>query len=263
MPITRHAVLLCAYNQNHQQHDLTVQALESALTQDIGNLEILLIDNGSTIQETYDHFQMVRDLYWSQEEATRIHICRNKQNLSPVGVANRALDYLWQRGHDKVLSLANDVYLPPNAYRLMNEWPRGLVCASQTADMNFLRVTETHAVSECTPMAMAIIRKWFCDALIAKDGYFLDENYFHYASDIDMALRMAACGIRGIQLDLPYYHYGSAHWRMLPPEEGRKETDKADADRAYFKKKWGHEVTDPEYGRRCGDINFRAKAVGA
>ena len=32
----------------------------------------------------------------------------------------------------------------------------------------------------------------------------LDTGFFHYASDCDMALRMASCGIRGVQLDVPY-----------------------------------------------------------
>ncbi len=34
-------------------------------------------------------------------------------------------------------------------------------------------------------------------------------------------------------------------------------TSQADDDRYAFKQKWGFEVQDPEYGQRCGDINFR------
>jgi glycosyltransferase involved in cell wall biosynthesis len=263
--IERHAVLLFAYDQVREQHDLTVQTIETILAQDIGNLEILLIDNGSTRQETFQHFQMVRDLYWEREEGTRIHIARNKENISPVKVCNRALDYLWKRGHEKVLCVASDLMLAPNAYRLMNQWPRGMVTASQADRKDFMYFESTAAVNECTPMALALVRKWFHDALVARDGYYLDEGYFHYASDCDMALRMATCGIRGIQLDLQYWHSGSASWRLLPPEDGRKITDHANIDRAYFEKKWGFKVDAYEYGASAQDINFRQKekAVGA
>jgi hypothetical protein len=263
MPNNRHAVLMFAYNQVQEQHDLTVQTLETVLSQDIGDLEILLFDNGSTLRGTFEHFQMLRDLYWDKEEGTKIHCFRNPTNISPCKLTNRALDYLWNRGHDKVLGVANDVMLPPNAYRLLNECPRGMVCGSMTDQKDFPVIEKATAVNENTPMAIGIIRKWFHDALVAKDGYYLDEGYFLYASDCDLALRMAACGIRGVQTDLPYWHHGSAHWRLLPPEDGRKETNKADEDRAYFKRKWGHEVTDVQYGQSCGDINFRGKAVGA
>ena len=67
-------------------------------------------------------------------------------------------------------------------------------------------------------MAVMLTRKWAYDALIAKDGFFLDEGFFMYASDCDMALRMASCGIRGVQLDVPYWHYGWLHtgWLRRP-----------------------------------------------
>jgi hypothetical protein len=256
----RHAVLMLAFDQVREQYELTVQALETILSQDIGPLEVLLIDNGSTVPETFQHFQMVRDLYWSKDEPTRIHVVRNRENISPIKVENRALDYLWQRGHKKVLGVANDVMLPPNAYRLMEEWPRGLVCASQTRERIFPIIEKTEAVNECTPAAVCIIRKWFHDALVAQECHFLDEGFFLYASDCDMAMRMKACGIRGIQLNLPYWHHGSAHWRLLSQEDGQKQTNKADADRAYFERKYGFRVDSPEYGQTPDELQF--KGVG-
>jgi hypothetical protein len=256
----RHAAMMLAYDNVQEQHNLTIQSLESLLAQDIGPMDILLIDNGSTLIGTWEHFQMVRDLYMDREDETRIHCIRNEENLSPVKLSNRALQYFWKIGHDKVLGAPNDVILPPNFYRLANEWPRGIVCATMTDNPNFPRVETAHAVSECTPLAVGIIRKWLYDALVAKDGYFLDENFFLYASDCDFALRIASCGIRGVQLDMQYWHYGSAHWRLLSQEEGRKQTNKADADRQVFIKKWGFPVTDYEYGRLASDINFQGKA---
>ena len=159
--------------------------------------------------------------------------------------------------HKYVLGIANDVILPPNLYSEMLRWPRGFVTASPTRERNFPIFETSKAVSECTPMPSMLTRKWAYDALMEKDGYFLDPNMFMYASDCDIALRMAACGIRGIQLDIQFYHYCSAHWRLMPEDEGRKETAKADADREYFYRRWGFQVSDPEYGQRTNDINFR------
>jgi glycosyltransferase involved in cell wall biosynthesis len=256
----RHAVLLFAFDQVQEQHELTVQTLETVLAQDIGDLEILLFDNGSTLRSTFEHFQMLRDLYWHKEEGTKIHCFRNPTNISPCKLTNRALDYLWNRGHDKVLCLANDIMISPNTYRYLNEFPRGMVCGSMTTEKDFPVTDNVSATSENTPMAMGIVRKWFYDALVAKDGYFHDENYFLYASDCDMALRMSACGIRGVQTDLQYWHHGSAHWKLLPQEAGMKETNKADEDRAYFVRKWGFPVFAPEYTAAAHDINFRGVA---
>lgn len=262
--MNRHAVVFMAYNQVYEQHSLTVEALESVFRQDIGPLDVLMIDNGSTFLPTWEHFQMVRDMHLDGLTATAVHCIRNRENYSPVKMANRALDYWFQRGHDKVLFVPNDVILPVNFYRLLNQWPRGIVTASQidTKAVPESTADQVQAVSECTPMATAITRKWFYDALVAKDGYFLDEGYFHYASDCDFALRMAACGIRGVQLNLPYYHATSSSWRMLPTHEmQRKITDQADIDRAYFERKWGFKVDSLEYGQLPGNVNFRGIPV--
>lgn len=258
----RHAAMFLAYNQVKEQHDLTVEALESLLAQDIGQMDVLLIDNGSTYKGTWEHFEMIRAMYLGDgdEYVHHVHAVRNKENASPVKMVNRALNYLWKQGHEKVFAIPNDVIVPSNAYRLMNEWPRGLVCASATEERDFPRVEATEAVNECTPAAVAVIRKWFHDALVAKDGYYLDEEFFHYASDMDFAIRMRACGLCGIQLSLPYFHQCSSSWRMLPHADGKKITDQADLDRVYFEKKWGFGVSSEEYSS-APSLQFRGIPV--
>jgi GT2 family glycosyltransferase len=112
-------------------------------------------------------------------------------------------------------------------------------------------------VNECTPMAVMLLRRWCYDALLARDGFFFDPRFFHYGSDCDFALRLASCGIRGVQLDVQYYHEGSATLKMAPPEERRKMDRQADVDRLKFIEKWGFPVTAYEYGACAADINFR------
>jgi GT2 family glycosyltransferase len=246
----RHAAMLMCFNQLH----LTKEAMASLLAQDIGPLEILVINNGSTDGTR----EWLNDLSDRKDTGShRIHCVHQTENRSPVAMFNAGAQMVFRNGHDKFLAVANDVVLPSNAYRLMAQWPRGIVTASQTTEKDFARVTETRAASECTPMAIAMFRKWVWDALVTKDGYFYDEGYFNYASDCDLALRISSCGIRGVQLDLPYYHAGSATLRLAPPEERREMDAQANADREYFEKKWKFKVDAYEYGACAQDINFR------
>ena len=183
---------------------------------------------------------------------------RYQQNQPPTRVANDALFRQFTvRGSDYVLCAPNDVVLPKNLYREFLKWPRGFVTASETKDNPPPEFDTAMAVNECTPMAVVLIRRWAYEAIIAKDGFYLDERMAHYASDCSLALSMAACGIRGVQLSLEYFHYGSASWRTADPAEQRMAQLQADDDRAYFRQKHGFAVNDLEYGAMARDINFR------
>lgn len=247
------AVMMMAYNTTPEQLEMTKEAVASVVRQDIPT-KLWFIDNGST-PETWAWIQ-------SSLQGCNIQADQIGTNVSPVTVANALMAEIFVQGFTEVLGVPNDVILPPNFYSELLKWPRGIVTASMNGDKNFPRVVEANAVNECTPMAVALIRRWAWEALMRKDGYFLDPAYFHYCSDCDLALRMAACGIHGLQLDLPYFHSGSASWRMATPEVSKAITDQADVDRSYFIKKWGFGVSDPQYGQRCGDINFRGVPVG-
>jgi glycosyltransferase involved in cell wall biosynthesis len=254
----RHAVAMCIYNQVPEQLELAKQSITSVLAQDIGPLDIIIVNNGSFAPLG----QWLSDLaVFISDSPHKLTVMTTPENKSPVMWANFVLGQFFKNGYDKVLCVPDDVKLPENCYRKMAEWPRGLVCGSMTSEIEFPIFEETHAQNECTPLAVTIVRKWFYDALVAKDGYYMDEGFFFYASDCDLALRMASCGIRGVQLDLQYYHFGSGHWKMLEPSEGRKQTMKADLDRQYFAQKWGFACTALEYGASAADINFRGKAL--
>lgn len=241
------AVLLTCYNNAW----LTKKALRSIITQDLDGLEVVVVNNGST-DDTKESLCEFTNLY---PELIADNLTGNR---SPVLLANKYLDMLFRvQGHDTVLCVPNDVVLPRNLYSEMLKWPRGAVTASMTEDPNFPHFSTAAAVNECTPMCVIMWRKWVYEAVMVKDGYFFDENFFMYASDCDLALRMSACGIRGLQLDIQYYHYGSASHRLASPEDGDRMRSQADLDRAYFRKKWGWDVTDHNYGQAAMDINFK------
>ncbi len=234
-------IIMCCFNNL----DLTKKAVESAMAQTIP-VHLTVVNNGSTDGTG----QWLSDLAALCPNVTVIH---NETNVSPVKVANCLMPRLFAH-YPYLLCIPNDCVLPPNAYTEMLRWPRGFVCASTIGDA-MPTVYESIAVSECTPMAVMLVRKWAYDALIARDGYFLDEGYFHYASDCDLAVRMATCGIRGVQLNVPYSHVGSATHNL--PEIHAESCVRADRDRTYFEQKWGFKVSSPEYGKVANDPNFK------
>jgi GT2 family glycosyltransferase len=240
-------VLMLAYNNLN----LTQDAVASAFSQDIP-VALYLVDNGSNDGT----------IGWAKSlqvpSPHKISVVRYKSNVSPVRIFNWMFEEIF-RENKYVLTMPNDVILPANTYSQMLQVPRGIVAATQVERKEDVKPPSEQpvAVNENIPMAVALIRKWAHEALVAKDGHFYDEGYFHYASDCDLALRLAACGIRGVQLDLNYWHYGSASWRLATKEIAREITSQADVDRSYFEKRWGFRVDDPRYMECIGDINFR------
>ena len=249
-PNAVNAALMLVYNRTPAQLELTKLAIASVLAQDIP-VDLTVIDNGST-PDTAAYLNTL----------SSIRVIRNETNISPCRVANTQLERIFTSS-PHILCLPNDVILPPNLYCEFLKWPRGIVTGSQTHDRSYDLSTpiEVQAVSENTPMAVLLLRKWAYDALIAKDGYFFDEQFEHYCSDCDWALRTASCGIRGIQLNLIYYHYGSASVKLNTPENYSRMAALADADRKRFREKWNFGVSDLEYGQRAVDLSFRGESV--
>jgi GT2 family glycosyltransferase len=240
-------IVMCAYGNV----ELTKQACESALAQDVGDVRLWVVDNGSLDQTR----RYLADLCSRHDN---IIATRNIHNESPVKVANYIFGEVFDfHSADYVLGIPNDCVLPPNLYRELLKWPRGIVCPTMTDRRDAEPVDEVVAVSEHTPLAVGLVRRWAYEALVSKDGYFLDPRYFFYASDCDLALRIAACGIRGIQVSMPYYHSISATLKNAGKDEAAAMHQQGDVDRAAFVAKWGFAVDAYEYGARAGDINFK------
>ena len=247
-------ILLITFNNV----ELTKKAVESALEQDVeGGVELVIINNGSTDSTR----QWLSDLATFCKNVTPVHLERNE----PVAkVSNAFLAQLF-KASPHVLGMPNDVVLHRSLYREFLQWPRGLVTGSEIKDKAVYddyiqkQMPPLAAVSENTPMAVILVRRWVYEALIAKDGMFFDERFIHYASDCDLALRVASCGIHGVQLNTPYWHYGSASVRLADPFHLERIRMTADEDRARFVAKWGFRVDSLEYGQSPQDLNFRGE----
>jgi len=244
------AVAMIVYGSTPAQLELTKNAVASVFAQDIP-VHLWVVDNGST-DGTFDWLRTL-----TAPEGCKLEIGRYPKNQSPLQIANLMMKVFFEQGYTEILGVPNDVEIPTNLYSQMLQWPRGIVTASMTEQRIHITQSVSVAVGNKTPMAVVMIRKWVYDAIMEKDSYFFDERYFHYASDCDLALRLSACGITGVQLDMQYFHSGSASWRLAGPVVAREITEQADRDRATFRDKWGFGVSDAEYGQRCGDINFK------
>jgi GT2 family glycosyltransferase len=229
---------------------LTQAALASVFAQDVGPLEVNVVDNGST-DGTLDWLEQTSAFMRGVSEQNELNVYHYDSNRSPVAVCNELCAEIFDC-YDYALLAANDVILPPNAYRLMLQWPRGIVTASMSDRKDYAHFDVATAVSENTPMCVMLVRNWAHEALIEHSGHFFDPGYFHYASDCDMALRLASCGIRGVQLDLQYYHAGSASL-------GSNGHVQANKDRDHFFRKWGFAVDSERYAQMATDINFKGR----
>ena len=171
---------------------------------------------------------------------------------------NKSAAVLFALSYTQLFGVPNDVILPPNLFSELAKWPRGFVAAWMNEEYNNVAPCErAAAVHEDPHTSVMLVRKWAHAALVAKDGYFLDEGYQFYASDCDLKLRMHACGIHGIQLDIQCYHFSGASHRLAPPEISKAITDQADVDRAYFYSKYGFNVGSQEHVDALKDLNFR------
>jgi hypothetical protein len=235
-------VIFTVYDTTAEQHALTVAAYKSIVEQDVP-VEVYILDNGSTYEPTKQWLCSLKG------------VAEYIENISPIKLHNMWIQELFSKGYKHILSVPNDVVLPPNLYREMLKCPRGVVSASTTSDPDFPRNMTAKVVSEEAHLAVPLLRSWAYDALMTMDGYFLDEGFYFYASDCDLKMRFHACGLRGAQLDILCWHYGSASHRLgnAPGAFG------ADSDRAYFERKWGFPIGSEQYNAVVSNLDWRGK----
>jgi len=255
----RHAVLFLMYNTTDSQLELTKQALASILEQDIGMLDVYVCNNGSTAPTK----AWLDSLNPDQPNGSWLYIRHSTYNVSPVKMANDYCATLFQK-YDKVIGVPNDVILPANTYSELAKVPRGFVSATPVEDVSQLvtipKVERAKAISTNTPLCVCMTRRWAYQAIVSAFGEFFDEQLFNYCSDCDLALKMAACGIVGVQMDLSFWHYRSGTLRLANQQDRRNMELQADAARAYFQKKWGFKVTDAAYQQTAANIDFRGES---
>lgn len=213
--------------------ELTKRCVESVRRQDVPT-ETYIIDNGSTdgthewVEETRIGFEYFLNLGWNR------------------GVSagwNEMLVELF-RDHDHVLVLNNDTIIPPWFYSKLLACNVPFVTGVSVDNMDAIAYPSQWAeMGECPDFSCFLIRREAWEQI----GPF-DEGMKHYASDIDYHVRARKLGIPLWNAGVPFYHERSSTLKLASLEDRRAIEIQADADRSYFKAKWGVPV------EKAGDI---------
>jgi len=214
---------------------LTRRAVNSALGQDIGDVEVWIVGNGAVDGLV----EYLRGVYWSD--------ARVKISAYP---AMRSLNWLWNAwitlafalGHEHVLVINNDIFMRTDTYRLLVD-DGGLFVTGVSVDtVDGVASADPTSKSPHPCFSCFLIRRE-CWELTGK----FDDKFWAYASDADYHLRMEAAGVNAYALAVPFFHETSATIRKVDNDTRDRLQALADADREMFKVKWGFAVGSDEY----------------
>ena len=227
-------ILMVAHNLSH----MTMKAVVSALQQDIGNVRVFLINQGSK-----DGLAQAADALYPDVVTTHHY-----PPLSSLAAAwNLGLSHLIEESGGKVLVVNNDVELIPETYRLLVKDGGGFVTAvgvTPTAENPFDATVGDLTKSRPHPDFSAfLIRRWVWE----KVGPFDERYLIAYCEDADMHVRMHRAGVDAKCIDVPFLHHAAATINSLPVWEREKVERQADLNRALFKREYGCEVGSEEY----------------
>ena len=226
-------VLMVAHNLSH----MTMKAVVSALRQDIGNVRVWLVNQGST-----DGLAIKGDALYPEVVTTHHY-----PPLSSLAAAwNLGLSNLLP-GSGQVLVINNDVELIPETYRLLVKDGGGFVTAvgvTPTPEKPFDATVGDLIKSRPHPdFSCMLIRRWVWE----KVGCFDERYLIAYCEDADMHIRMHRAKVDAKCIDIPFLHHAAATINSLPVWEREKVERQADLNRALFKREYGCEVGSKEY----------------
>lgn len=167
--------------------------------------EIILVDNAS-VDNTIDYMK---------KSFPKVRIIRNSKNLGYVGL-NSAVKfckgkYIYFNNNDMTFDknsvrklvnvLENDETIAMAAPRLANYYDSKLVSggtwASKAMYSGHMPKTDDKKLIEIPYMGAGMIRS----SVTEKFGYLFDDDYFIYAEDLDLGLRIRLLGMRTIQVN--------------------------------------------------------------
>jgi len=210
---------------------MTKNAIESCLAQDIGDVQILVIDNGSR-----DCGPVLRSF------GNRINLVTYGMQRSLNLVWNTAIDLVLGMGCEHVLVVNNDVVLAPWTYRLLRDDGGDFVTGIGVNDIEQTKTCDPSNKRPHPDFSCFLIR----GKVWEKVGKF-EEAYWAYASDNSYHIRMHRAGVDAYCICVPFYHIASGTIKCADNRTRDMIQKRADADRQTFKLQYGFDVGSPEY----------------
>lgn len=212
---------------------MTKRAVESFLSQDVGDVRILVLDNKST-------------------DGTREWLSAQPVNLvcfeHPKSVAeswNYGLRWVYAAGNDYALVCNNDVILPPWHYRLLLEDGGGFVTGVGCRDIECLTVPPRPESRRPNPdFSSFMCRRWVFEKLGGFDERFL----IGYGEDCAAHCRMHQLGIPAYCIEMGHYHEISGTMRANP-DEAPMICAQADRNRELFERLFGFKIPPDDGGK--------------
>lgn len=228
--------------------ELTKQVIYDLLRQDIGEMWLYIVDNGST-----DGTQE-----WITHAATenRIDFCFNPTNEGVGPAWNRACRHCFSAGATHTLICNNDIRLRPDTYRHLLTPRGGLVTpintgSWDTAQAGTIDVSFDHWRKGGPDFSCFLVKDWFWQDIggfpeCYWPAYFEDNETHHIA-------KTRALGDAIFSTGVPYYHIGS-QTLLANPDLAAINSEKFAQNRELYLERWGglpgHERYMTPYGHR-------------
>lgn len=218
---------------------LTKRALPTFLAQDIGDVRVWFLDNGST--------DGTREwLYSTADERVKYTIFPEPKSVAASW--NHGLHHLFRirTGVESVLVCNLDVELRPDTYRHLVNDGSPFVTAVGTSDRAKIdppNAAPDPAKKRPNPDYSCFLISRKCWQRVPFDEEFLGG----YVEDAAHHVSLHRAGITAMALELPFYHVASGTIKSSEPAEVERIQQAAERNRALFKRKYGCEVGSPEY----------------
>lgn len=208
--------------------DDTVACLQSLLTSGYSNCRIVVVDNGSGFNQGSR----------IQRRFPQVHLIQNTINRGFAGGNNDGIRWAVENGFDYIVNLNNDCIVE-------SDWLEKLISGIQSSRADFassqvMYYPETHLVCSDEDLLLPDGSGWVVNHLKTADEkkfirtifsasgaasiysikcleavelrgeQYFDELHFAYLEDLDLGIRLNACGFQGVCIpDAVVYHKGS------------------------------------------------------
>lgn len=237
---------------------LTKAAIEDSLAQSIGDVRVLLINNGPEPIPSIPK----EVLYWRHHPPM----------LSLSATWNRALGFVWETGEDHALVINNDVRIHPSTYqylvRTVHSTGALFVTATGVTLLQYEQFCQDPGPGDSTRYpwypSYPLPGPDFSCFLITKKGhtkYPFDENYIPAFIEDISAHRMYMLGGDGQRIfgtGLPYYHVGSSTLKSLPEDKAAALHRRIDqGSRQYHLRHWGGPANQERFIKPFGPEAYK------